>query len=67
MAKALIWCEVICNSCGGMAAASGYYSPETIKRLKAETKDWKRGKLGNYCPECLAELKKRGFELKELE
>lgn len=57
MTKARIWCEVICNSCGGMAAASGYYSPETIKRLKAETKDWKRDYFyGNLCPECQAKL-----------
>lgn len=57
MAKALIWCEVICCHCGGMAISSDFYSPETIRKLKAETKDWIRTEVGNLCPECQAKLK----------
>ena len=57
MAKTLIWCEVTCGRCGGMAMSSGHYSPEVIKKLKAETKDWKRDYFyGNLCPECQAKL-----------
>lgn len=57
MAKNLIWCEVTCRHCGAMAAASGYYSPETIKRLKATTKDWiENDRYGVLCPECRKEL-----------
>lgn len=52
-----IWCEVTCGRCGASALHSGYYSPERIKRLKAETKDWKHD--DNYrvlCPSCRAEI-----------
>ena len=37
--RMLIWCEVTCGKCGKFANANGYYSPERIKKLKAETKD----------------------------
>lgn len=57
MAKNIIWCEVICNHCGAMSSASGYYSPERIKKIKAATKDWiEDDQYGVLCPECKKEL-----------
>ena len=57
MAKKIIWCEVTCGRCGGLASASGYYSPERIKKLKIETKEWVEDRgYRVLCPECRKEL-----------
>lgn len=55
--KNLIWCEVKCLRCLAVANHSGWYSPETIKKLKIETKDWAEDE--DYlivCPDCKKEL-----------
>lgn len=57
--KSIIWCEVSCGNCGALAGASGYYSPERIKIIKEETKDWKSDKEYRVlCPECIKKLRK---------
>jgi hypothetical protein len=49
----IIWCEVTCGRCGAVANNSGYYSPDLIKRLKVETKDWKHDDSYRVvCPTC---------------
>lgn len=51
--KNIIFCEVTCGRCGAAANACGYYTPERIKKLKAETKNWIEDE--NYrilCPLC---------------
>ena len=56
--KNIIWCEVTCGCCGAAANSCGYYSPDRIKRLKAETKDWAEDE--NYrvlCPACVAKIR----------
>ena len=51
-----IWCDVTCMYCGVIAKSSGYYSPERIKALKQETKDWKTDENGSaICPNCSGE------------
>ena len=58
--KHVIWCEVTCGCCGAVANNSGYYSPERIKALKKETKNWSDDV--NYrvlCPPCAAKLKSK--------
>ena len=55
--KNIIWCEVTCRYCGALASASGYYSADTIRKLKEDTKDWVEDE--EYlvlCPECKKEL-----------
>ena len=55
--KNIIYCEVTCRHCGRLAINSGYYSPERIKRLKKETKDWiSTEDYPVLCPECQEEL-----------
>lgn len=57
MKKNIIFCEVTCSHCGCLAGHSGYYSPERIKALKAETQNWIDEKEhGILCPECQKEL-----------
>lgn len=57
MRKNIIFCEVTCSQCGVLASKSGYYSPERIKALKEETKDWIDDKeYGILCTECQKEL-----------
>ena len=57
MRKNIIFCEVTCSHCGDLAIKSGYYSPERIKALKTETKDWIRDEeYGVLCPKCKKEL-----------
>jgi hypothetical protein len=52
-AKNLIWCEVMCSCCGATTTASGFYSPERIKLLEEETKDWiSTERYHVVCPEC---------------
>ena len=51
--KNLIWCEVKCLRCSRVANTSGWYSPERIKKLKLETKDWKEDPdYSIVCPDC---------------
>lgn len=60
MKKNIIFCEVTCGRCGRAANNCGYYTPELIKKLKSETKDWIEDL--NYrvlCPDCQKELGKR--------
>ena len=53
MAVSKIWCEVKCLRCNRVANSSGWYSPERIKKLKLETKDWKNdADYSIVCPEC---------------
>lgn len=55
----LIWCEVTCGRCTRVANASGYYSPERIKRLKAETKHWKEDdQYRILCPICSIQVER---------
>ena len=55
--KNIIWCEVTCRCCGDMSAASGYYSPERIKKIKDATKDWIEDEEYNVlCPDCQKKL-----------
>ena len=58
--RMLIWCEVTCRKCGKVANASGYYSPERIKKLKAETKNWDASDedYGVLCPDCKSEVER---------
>ena len=56
--KNLIWCEVKCLRWGRVANSCGWYSPERIKKLKQETKDWVEDE--NYsilCPTCKESIK----------
>lgn len=49
----MIWCETVCQCCGGIALNSGWYSSKRIEKLKNELKEWKSTK--NYkviCPDC---------------
>ena len=56
--KNLIWCEVKCLRCRKVANYSGWYSPERIKKLKLETKDWKEDPdYSIVCPDCYKEMK----------
>ena len=54
--KAKIWCDVVCNECGGMV---GYFykNKNTIKRIKEEIKDWKWVDGVNICGDCLKKIK----------
>lgn len=54
--KNLIWCEVTCGRCGTAANNCGYYSPDLIKRLKQETKNWTEDlDYRILCPTCQRE------------
>ena len=56
--KNLIWCEVKCLRCGRVANPSGWSSPQRIKKLKQETRDWVEDE--NYsilCPTCKESIK----------
>ena len=56
--KNIIWCEVKCLRCLAIANTSGWYSPDRIKKLKAETKDWVEDEnYGTLCPQCVEELR----------
>ena len=56
--KNLIWCEVKCLRCGAVASMSGWYSPERIKKLKQETKDWADDEdYSILCPTCKESIK----------
>ena len=58
MRKNLIWCEVKCLRCGRVANSSGWYSPERIKKLKQETKDWTEDEdYSVLCPICKESIK----------
>lgn len=56
--KNLIWCEVKCLRCRRVANSCGWYSPERIKKLKQETKDWAEDETyGVVCPTCKESIK----------
>lgn len=59
MTRAKIWCEVTCGNCTALAGASGFYrNADTIRRLKATTKDRKDDKqYGTLCPKCYQKLR----------
>ena len=63
MKKNLIWCEVKCLRCGRVANNSSWYSPDTIKKLKLETKNWAEDEdYSIVCSDCKLELKiERGY------
>ena len=55
--KSVIWCEVTCGRCGAAAIGCDYYTPDTIKNLKASTKDWIEDmEYRVLCPDCKQEL-----------
>ena len=56
--NARIWCEVICNECGGMIGHF-YHNSGSIRKLKEEIKDWKCVDGVNICGECLQKLNKK--------
>lgn len=56
--KNLIWCEVKCLRCGRVANTSGWYSPERIKKLKQETRNWAEDEYYSIlCPTCKESIK----------
>lgn len=56
--KNIIWCEVTCGRCGAAANGCGYYSPERIKKLKQNTKNWVEDEnFRVLCPDCKEEAK----------
>lgn len=57
MGMSKIWCEVTCGRCQRVANNCGYYSADLIKRLRAETKDWKHDDCYRItCPQCTSEV-----------
>lgn len=53
MSRNLIWCEIKCLRCLSVANNSGWYSPDRIKKLKLETKNWHEDMdYGVLCPDC---------------
>lgn len=55
--RKIIWCEVTCGRCGDLASGSGYYSPDLIKKLKTQTKDWvEDDEYRVLCPECAKQI-----------
>lgn len=63
--KNLIWCEVKCLKCLAVANNSGWYSPDRIKKLKAETKDWVEDETyGTLCPMCKAMEQRKEMNLR---
>lgn len=52
MAKADIWCEVVCSCCGNVVGLY-YKNAASIKKLKELTKNWTKTEDNeNLCPEC---------------
>lgn len=67
MARAKVYCEITCNSCGVLLNSSGYYENSSIiSKLKKEAKEenwvWDEEFGGNLCPSCQEELKKKEEE-----
>ena len=64
MARAKVYCEITCNSCGALLKGSGYYkNASIISKLKSNANEsgwiWDE-KLGmNLCPNCQKELKEK--------
>ena len=54
--KARIWCDVVCNECGGMI---GYFyeNENTIRKMKDEINDWECVDGVNICGECLGKIR----------
>ncbi len=64
MARAKIYCEIICNNCGALLKGSGYYNNSSIiSRLKENAKEsnwiWSEEFCGNLCPDCQEEMKNK--------
>lgn len=65
-AKNIIWCEVTCSRCGRAANCCGYYTPDTIRRLKAETKGWTEDMVYRVlCPVCQKELERKWCDCRQ--
>lgn len=61
MAKAKIYCEITCNSCGVVLKGSGYYKNSSIiSKLKSIASEdgwvWDEELCGNLCPRCQEEI-----------
>lgn len=54
--KAKIWCELVCNECGGMIGHF-YKNKDIITKIKEETKDWEYVDGVNICGECLRKMR----------
>ena len=64
MARAKVYCEITCNSCGALFKGSGYYkNVSIISKLKENAKEynwvWDEDFCGNLCPECQKEIKRK--------
>ena len=62
MAKAKVYCEITCNSCGALLKGSGYYkNASIISKLKSNANEsgwvWDEEFGGNLCPSCQEEVK----------
>lgn len=62
MAKAKVYCEITCNSCGALLKGSGYYkNASIISKLKSNANEsgwiWDEEFGGNLCPKCQEEIK----------
>lgn len=71
MAKAKIYCEITCNSCGVVLKGSGYYkNTSIISKLKSIANEngwiWDEGFGGNLCPSCQEEIESEKYLLKRL-
>lgn len=63
MAKAKVYCEITCNSCGLLLIGSGYYkNASIISKLRSNANEngwvWDEEFGGNLCPSCQEEVKK---------
>lgn len=64
MARAKVYCEITCNSCGNLLKGSGYYKNSSIiSKLKETAKKenwiWDEEFGGNLCPNCQEEIKEQ--------
>ena len=64
MARAKVYCEITCNSCGTLLKGSGYYkNVSIISKLKENAKEynwvWDEEFGGNLCPSCQEEIKEQ--------
>ena len=62
MARAKVYCEITCNSCGTLLIGSGYYkNASIISKLKSNANEsgwvWDEEFGGNLCPSCQEEVK----------
>lgn len=64
--SATIWCEVVCQKCGGTVGLH-YKNKSTISAIKKATKGWKTvdledGSTYQLCPECIEHIKNERME-----